>query len=115
MASHLLAARRRMIRARGRGMTLQRLVKGSSGIERQVSLLGYPHGFEADQMAGDVRQGDQLVETLHDELQAVAWPDRPKAPDKLLFDDRTWTLVDATPLYDGALCIGWRLWIRGGA
>jgi hypothetical protein len=96
-------------------MTLQRLVRGSAAIERSVDLIGFPHGFQADQMAAGVKQGDQLIETLDDELQAASWPDRPRDPDKLLLDGRTWTLVDASPVYDGALRIGWRLWVRGGA
>lgn len=115
MASHLLAARRRRIRRHGRPAELRRLARGSTTVSHSVTLLAAPHGFSADQMAAGVRQGDQQLETLDDEMQAARWPGRPKAPDKVVFDGLEWTVVDATPVHDGALRIGWRIWIRGGA
>lgn len=113
--SALLAARRRQIHRKGRPMRLQRLVRGSATLARDVPLLGVAGTFRPEQMAAGVQQGDQVVEILDDALQAAGWTDRPRPPDRLIDDERSWTLVDAWPVHDGGLRIGWRLWVRGAA
>jgi hypothetical protein len=107
--SHLLAGRRRMILSRGRMMTLRR--EGTPPLS--VDLIGFPRGFRPDEIKGGVVQGDQQVEILTDELEDAGWPDAPERPDRLMFDGTTTTVQGARPVYDGALRIGWSLWVRG--
>jgi hypothetical protein len=110
-----LERRRRMIRTRGRLVQLQRQARGSTSIEHQADLLGFPHAPGAADFTAGVQQGDLVVETLDDELQAYGWPDQPRSRDKLLLDGLTYTVANAFPIFDAALRIGWRIWVKGGA
>lgn len=105
----LQAARRRQLAAKGRPMVLSRLTPALS-----VTLQGKDNAFAPDQLQGGVQQGDLQVEILLDELQAASWPDRPRSPDKLTIDGRTYTVRDATLVSEGPTPIGWTLWVRGG-
>jgi hypothetical protein len=107
--SHHLAARRRMIRAKGRPMVLHK--QGAS--PGSVDLLGFPRGYRPDEIAGGVQQGDQQVETLNDELAEAGWTSPPAHRDRLVIDGRSTTIQGARAVYDGQLLIGWSLWVRG--
>lgn len=107
--SAALAARRHMIRTRGRLMSLRR--EGASPLA--VDLMGFPRAYRPDEIEGGVVQGDQQVEILNDELAAAAWPSKPAHPDRLVIDGGTATVQGARPVYDGALLIGWSIWVRG--
>jgi hypothetical protein len=107
--SHLLEARRRMIQQRGRMMLLRR--EGSAPLS--VDLLGFPRAYQPGELTGGVQQGDERVEILNDELAKAGWPSPPRRPDRLEKDGGVGTLQGARPIYDGALLIGWSLWVRG--
>jgi len=104
-------ARRRVLAARGRPMTLRR---GTTPPGPVVALLGFPHGFAPGQITGGVQQGDLQIEIGAEEISAAGWTAPPRNPDRLTMDARTWTVLDARPLYDGAELAGFTLWVRGG-
>jgi hypothetical protein len=107
--SHFLAARRRQIRAKGRAMVLHR----NGATPASVTLLGFPRSYRPDEIQGGVVQGDQQVEILNDELAAAGWTAQPAHPDRLVIDGRSATVQGSRAVYDGALLIGWSLWVRG--
>jgi hypothetical protein len=108
--SHHLEARRRQIRAKGRPMVLTRQARGATPAA-SVTLLGFPRGYRPDEIQGGVQGGDQQVEILQDEIAAAEWPFPPAQPDRLVIDGRTSTVKGARPIYDGALLIGWSIWV----
>ena len=110
--SHHLETRRRMIRSRGRSMVLTRQADGAS-LAASVTLTGFPRDYRPDEFQGGVQAGDMQIETLDDEMAAAGWPVPPGNPDRILVDGRTVTVKAARPVYDGALRIGWSIWVRG--
>ncbi|EHM01419.1 hypothetical protein HMPREF9946_02158 [Acetobacteraceae bacterium AT-5844] len=106
--SQLLRDRRAEIRRNGREMVLHR----TGATPPSVTLLGFPRSYRPDELEGGVVQGDQQVETLNDELAAAGWT-QPATPDRLVIDGRSTTVQGARAVYDGALLIGWSLWVRG--
>jgi hypothetical protein len=91
-------------------MTIRR---GSTPPGPIVALQGFAHGFAPGQIANGVQQGDMRVEIGADEIAAAGWTAPPRNPDRVTMDARTWTVLDARPLYDGAELLGFSLWIRG--
>ena len=108
--SQALQTRRRMIRSRGRQMTLRRAGTGGASVD----LIGFASSYSPEQTQGAVSPGDQQVQILNDEIAAASWPAPPRKDDKLVLDGRTAAVKGAWPVHDGALLIGWRLWISGG-
>ncbi|EHM01153.1 hypothetical protein HMPREF9946_02228 [Acetobacteraceae bacterium AT-5844] len=107
--SQLLNSRRRQIRAKGRTMVLHR----SGATPPSVTLLGFPRAYRPDELEGGVIQGDQQVEILADELNAAGWTDKPERPDRLVIDGRSTAVQGSRAVCDGALLIGYSLWVRG--
>lgn len=105
-------SRRRMLASRGRIMTLKRQITPSSEISHP--LLGFLQTYRAEQVSGDVRQGDATVATMHDEIAAAAWVPPPRVRDILVIGGRTWAVQGSKPIYDGETLIGWEFWVRGG-
>jgi hypothetical protein len=89
-------------------MTLQRGAAGAA-----VTVKGASTQYRADQLLGGIIQGDRRVEILADEIAAAAWPAPPKKNDRLTIDGVVTTLQGAEALFEGATCIGYRLWVRG--
>lgn len=109
-----LPSRRRQIAAKGRAMVLQRQTGVSPVVWAQVQVRGVARGYRPEQLTGDIRQGDQNVSILNDEIAAAGWPGPPKARDSIIIDGRTWAVEGAYPVYEGDLLIGHDLWVRGG-
>jgi hypothetical protein len=105
----MLETRRRMIRSRGHLMTLRKLVPNSQPID--VQLMGFARAYRPEEIQGAVKQGDQRVEILNDELEAAGFG-APAHPQKLI-DGGTMTLGGAWPVREGAAVIGWSLWVTG--
>lgn len=101
-------ARRRLLLAVGRTMTLQRLGGPS------VDVLGYPRNYQPDELTGGIQQGDRRVEILTAEINAAGWPGPPRNGDRLVIDNRTATLQAAFPVDVAGRRIGYSLWVRGG-
>jgi hypothetical protein len=110
MGAHL-ANRRALLRERGRPMILRRQLAGTASAS--VSLIGFDRSFAPGELQGGVQQGDVTVETLAEEMAAIAWPAPPRNPDRLIMDNRTYTVLSARPIMEGADLIGWRIWARG--
>lgn len=114
MASKHGAARRNMIGAHGRTMTLRRPLTVNPATYQDVVLLGFTRAYRPEQMPGDVRQGDQMCAICANEITAAGWPAPPRPRDLILVDGRSWAVLGAQTIADGAEILGWDLWIRGG-
>ena len=108
--SHHLDARRRQIRAKGRPMTLRR---GPATAPIEVALTGFARDYRPEEVQGLVKQGDQRVEILDDEIAAAGWPSPPKNPDKLDIGGRMTTVQGAREIEVGGTRLGWSLWVTG--
>ncbi|MFC0410941.1 hypothetical protein [Roseomonas elaeocarpi] len=110
--SHHLETRRRLIRSRGRTMTLIRQARGATPAI-SLPLIGFPRAYRPDEIQGGVQANDQQVEILNDEIAAAGWPAPPANPDRLVIDGRTSTVKGARPVYAGAELLGWSIWVTG--
>lgn len=105
-------SRRAHITRRGREMVLKRAIDTSTSVA--VTVLGVSKSYAPLQDAGDVRQGDEMVAILNDEIAATAWPGPPRARDILTIDGRNWAIQGSMAVFEGSVCIGHQLWVRGG-
>lgn len=115
MASDHGVVRRRVIGAFGRPMTLRRPLPGAIPPTYQaVTVQGFQRAYRPEQLTGGLHQGDALVAICANEIAAAAWPSPPRPQDQMLIDGQTWLVQGSQSLYDGAECVGYDLWIRGG-
>lgn len=104
----------RVIRGKGRPMTLQRQTGVNPTVYTTASVTGIMHTYRPDQISGDIRQGDSEVRILDDDIVTAGWPGPPHAKDSIIIDGKTWLILGSQELYDGTeLCAHW-LWVRGG-
>lgn len=108
-----LGARRRQLAVKGRPMTLRRLTAAGAA-PTDVAVQGHLKAYRPEQLTGDIRMGDAQVAILNDEISAAAWPGPPRARDQMVIDGRLWSVQGAFPVYEGATCIGFDVWVRGG-
>lgn len=101
--------RRRQIRHKGRTMTLSQ--GGSRGLT--VDLIAYSAPPATAALEAGVSVMPFVAEITNDELAAVQFG-RPKNGDRLVDGSRTYTLTDATAVYDGSTICGWKLFAAGG-
>jgi len=108
---HLLDGRRRMIRSRGRSMTLRLLA--SAGVpQRDVALVGFDRAYRPGELEGGIAQGDEQVEILNDEIAAAGFP-APTSGMLLIRDGQQVTLQGSRAIREGSAVIGHSLWVRG--
>jgi len=100
-------SRRRQIRHKGRMMTLSR-VNGNP-----VSLIAYSAPPATAALEAGVSVMPFVAETLNDELAAAGYG-QPRNADILTDGGRQYALTDATPVYDGSMLCGWKLFAAGG-
>jgi len=112
---------RRMIKKYGRADITLRRISGGTTTEA-LNCRGRVASYAANQLVGDIQQGDQFVILLAEDLEREGWPDLPKAgprPDFLVFDGKACAIqeVDANarnPWGIGAgVAIAYELRIRG--
>lgn len=108
-----LATRRRQIAAKGRPVTLRRQTVTRPPAYSDVTVRAFFYAYTPDKVTDALREGDRRVEILNDEIAAAGWPGPPKATDTVLADGQTLSVLGATPLYDGATLLGYRLMVRG--
>ena len=100
--------RRRQILRAGRLMVLSRPRMDSS-----LSVTGYAPPPQASQLAEGVGKATLLVQITADETGRTGYV--PTVRDQLRDGPKTYTLTDASPVFDrGTLC-GWTLIASGGA
>lgn len=109
-----LAARRRLIARYGRPMVLRRQTGVNPVAYQELPIAGYLTAFRPEQLSGGVQQGDASVAILNDELAAAGWPP-PRAQNAIVIDGKTWQIVAAPPMFERAVLLGYKLWVRGGA
>lgn len=78
-----------------------------------LTVQGFLGLFQPDQLAAPRVQGDGQVQITNDEIAAASWPD-PDTGTHVTIDGAVWSVLGATPRFDGAARIGWTLWVRGG-
>ena len=100
-------SRRRQIMVKGRQMVLTAR-DGSN----PVTLRAYAPPPQSSQLADGMPKAAFFAQTLADELNAVNVT--PRAQFYLQDGPKTYTLTDATPVYDGATICGWTLIAAGG-
>ena len=103
-------SRRRLIARFGRAQTLTR----PAGDADDLTVTGVLTRVRPDTAEPPLQQGDGTFEITDDERAAADWPE-PDVNTIVLIDDEMWAVKGAQPVYDGATCIGWTLWVRGGA
>ena len=105
--------RRRQIRKKGRMMTLSHASDGSLPAPVPVTLIAYSAPPATAALEAGVSVMPFVAEILNDELQAAGYG-RPHKDDRLVDGGRTYTLTDATAVYDGSTICGWKLFASGG-
>lgn len=108
--SALATSRRRLIARFGRTQTLVR----PAGDADDLAVTGVLTRVRPDTAEPPLQQGDAMLDLTDDEISAAGWPD-PDVNTLVTVDDEMWAVKGAQPVYDGATCIGWTLWVRGGA
>ncbi|MDB5415099.1 MAG: 38, APCd [Rubritepida sp.] len=99
----------RMLASHGRPIVLQRRI-GKTDAFTSATVQGKESAYKPNELVGLVQQGDLKV-VIGPDLGAVAAPLR--KPDRILIDDRAFTIQGATPRYAGAAIDGYELWVRG--
>lgn len=103
------AARASLVTMFGRPLTLRR------GAGSPAAVTGVLTRYAPDELAGtNLRQGDARVELLASDLTAAGFPVPPRNPDELRTTANSWTVLFASPVYEGAELIGYSLAVRGG-
>lgn len=77
-----------------------------------VTLRAYAPPPQSSQLADGMPKAAFIAQTLTDELNAANVT--PRALCRLQDGPKTYTLTDATPVYDGATICGWTLIAAGG-
>ena len=95
-------------------MVLRRQTGVNPSTFLDVAVLGFTTAYRPEQITGGVKQGDESLALLQDEIDAAGWPGPPRAGDAVLMDAKTWQVVGNFVLRDGPLAIGHKVWIRGG-
>lgn len=98
--------RRRQIRAKGRTMRLMR----PGGVS--FSILAFAPPPQASQLADGVPVAAFIAQAAADETGANGFI--PKKGDRITDGPKTYTLTDASPVYDGSVICGWTLVSAGG-
>lgn len=101
-------SRRRQIHAKGRQMRLMTADQKTS-----VTVMGYAPPAQAAQIADATAQTAFIAQITNDELASSGYGS-PGALDRLRDGARTYTLTDATAVYDGPTLCGWTLIAAGG-
>lgn len=70
-------------------------------------------GYAAEEIAGGVQVGDRRLVILEDALADAGMTDAPKAADRVTFEGRQFTVINATALYDDGAPVVWDLQVRG--
>ncbi|MCC6104766.1 hypothetical protein [Acetobacter sp.] len=100
--------RRRQIGAKGRQMVL----KTAMG-ERSVTVQGYAPPAQVADIADATAKTAFVCQITNDELAASGYG-APAPLDKLKDGPKSYTLTDASPVYDGPTLCGWTLIAAGG-
>ncbi len=100
-------SRRRQIMAKGRQM----VITARDG-SNPVTLRAYAPPPQSSQLADGMPKAPFIAQTLADELNVANVT--PRAQCRLQDGPKTYTLTDATPVYDGATICGWTLIAAGG-
>jgi hypothetical protein len=103
----MLETRRRMIRSRGRSLTITR---GAASAGVNAAFQGFARAYSAGELSGGFQQGDMRLETL--ELPEPFSP--PLKGDRVTIDGRTWTVMGTAPVYEGSTLIGYSVSLKGG-
>lgn len=114
MTTQFALQRRRHIRVKGRPCVLGKWT-GSEGnmTPTKVAIQAFPYTYRPDQILGAIQQGDMLVETTNDEIAASGWEIPTTQFYWLEIDGNKYTIINSQAIYDGSLCIGYSIWVRG--
>ncbi|GCD74162.1 hypothetical protein NBRC3299_0454 [Acetobacter pasteurianus NBRC 3299] len=99
--------RKRLLARSGRQMVLT-----ARDGRNPVTLRAYAPPPQSSQLADGMPKAPFIAQTLADELNAANVT--PRAQCYLQDGPKTYTLTDATPVYDGATICGWTLIAAGG-
>lgn len=106
MMGWITQSRRRQIRAKGRTMQLMR----PGGVS--FAILAFAPPPQASQLTDGVPVAAFIAQTTADETGANGFT--PKKGDRITDGPKTYTLTDASPVYDGSVICGWTLVSAGG-
>jgi len=100
--------RRRQILRVGRSMVLSR-----ADLSESVTVTGYAPPPQASQLAEGAGKAPFIAQITADETTRSGYVPRPR--DELRDGLKTYTLTDASPVYDRATLCGWTLIASGGS
>lgn len=103
--------RRRLVARHPRTIVLTR--PNDTPPPASLTVTGGIPPIEPDQIQPPMRQGDVKAEIMDDERLAANWPD-PGQGAWATIDGQVWAVLGASKIFDGAVLIGWSLWLRGG-
>ncbi|NVN05344.1 hypothetical protein HW509_06995 [Asaia spathodeae] len=99
--------RRRQILRAGRPMVLSR-----ANLSESLTVTGYAPPPQAAQLAEGAGKAPLIVQITADETARIGYT--PRSGDQLRDGPKTYTLTDASPVYDWATLCGWTLIASGG-
>ncbi|WP_408870673.1 hypothetical protein [Asaia sp. HN010] len=100
--------RRRQILRAGRSMVLSR-----ADLSESLTVTGYAPPPQAAQLAEGAGRAPFIAQITADETTRSGYT--PRSGDQLRDGPKTYTLTDASPVYDRATLCGWTLIASGGS
>jgi hypothetical protein len=80
---------------------------------RDYSVRAAIANYSASEVAGGVQVGDRRVVVLESALDDAGMSDTPKATDKVTFEGRQFTVINAAAVYGDGVPVAWDLQVRG--
>lgn len=100
------------LRKYGRTMRLRRRV-GTTTAYTDVDVKGTDKGYQPDELAGLLQQGDRRITISNAEIAAANWPGPPRKGDFLVIDGVSTAVQGAEPRYLRTEVLAHVLWVRG--
>lgn len=98
--SGIPASVRRFVLQHGQPLTLHRIATGTAPVS--VSLTGVVRGYQRQELAGNLIQGDRRVIITNHEIAAAEWPGPPRKGDQVEIDGAPTTVQSCNTQYLGA-------------
>jgi hypothetical protein len=107
MTANTVVEYTRVMNLRGETMTLKRTGQAD------LSIKGFMRTLSADELVGELIQGDRKIITGSSELDGVTWPVPIRKGDKIVARGHTYTVQSADGVAVGSRVVRYNLLVRG--
>lgn len=111
-AASWIAVTTAFLRDNGQPVTLRR-VTGTQQIPMDVEVTAVVRGYQPQDVAGTVMQGDRTVVLSNQEIAARRWPGPPQGSDRVLIGDEETVVMTVETIQIGDTVIRHNLVVRG--